>query len=222
MPPTPAPAPAADTRPADTPRARRIRLAGIVVLAALTAVVGWLTLRAPPSSREPASAFEYVRDHVLEGDGGAAWRILLPEGRAKYERFIQAMITDEGADANYWRRTTGLSRKDLQTMRPEDVLAREYLSIAETMLRGARVYGTVRVDENTALTHILARNGEERDWLVKRVDGIWKVSDPLPQITAGGFYRGDPGSPPIRIPERDSSTGTGPAPPPPGQRPKGH
>jgi hypothetical protein len=201
MPSTPAPGPAADTRPADTPRARRIRLVGIVALAGLTVVVGWLSLRSTPSGREPASAFEYIRDHALEGDGGAAWRTLLPEGRAKYLTFLKAMLTSEEESAQNWRRTTGLSRKDIQTMSPEDILSREYLSVTESMLRGARVYRTDVVDENTALIYILARDGQERSWMVKRVDGVWKVSDPLPQISDKGWYTPVPGGRPIKIPQ---------------------
>lgn len=199
QPPSP---PSVEPRPADTPRARRIRLAGILVLASVVGAVGWLSFRSRASARAPASVYEYVRERVLSGDGEALWRVLLPEGRRKYVEFVRAMA-EEGptsAAAAAWRRKVGVSAADLRTLPPEKVMAREYEASAEDLLAGSRVYRTDEWDADTALLYITLRDGRDRYWLVKRVEGAWKVSDPEPVITSGTHYIPRPGAAPVKMP----------------------
>jgi len=198
----PAPPPAAETRPADTPRARRARLAGVLALAACAGLVGWLSLRPGAAARDPAAIYDYVRDRVLAGDGEALWRVLLPEGRRKYAGFVKLMAeAGEGdAAAAAWKRSVGISRKELLSLPPEKVLAREYLAAAETQLRGSRVYRTVLWDRDTAYLNISRRDGTDKHWLVRRVEGAWKVSDPEPVVTAANDYLPGAGEKPYRIP----------------------
>ena len=210
MPSNPTPAPAAGTKSADTSRARRMRFVGILALAALAVFVAWRAHRGTTAEREPASAFEYIRDQALAGDGSAGWRTLLPEGRKKYVAFLKNMSTSDDVSAQAWRRTTGISKQAVATMAPADALSREYLAVADTMLKGAKVYRTDRVDEDTALINILAGNGDERSWMVRRVNGIWMVSDPWPTITAQGYYTSGTTGRPVRMPEPGTAPRTGP------------
>jgi hypothetical protein len=199
--PLPSP-PATEARPADTPRARRIRFAGILFLAVATGAVGWLALRSRGASRPPSSVYDYVRDRVRAGDGEALWRVLLPEGRSKYTEFVRAMgaeRTDNPAAAA-WRKKVGLSAKELLSLPPGQVMAREYEASAGELLEGSRVYRTDLWDENTALLYISLRDGRDKYWLVKRAEGDWKVSDPEPVITNGTHYIPRPGVAPVKMP----------------------
>jgi hypothetical protein len=194
---------ALEAPPVDTPRARRFRLAGILALAAVVAVLSWLSLHSRPAPDDPARVFDYVRDRVLAGDGGARWRMMSPPAReayAKYVRVLAEPAANEGTmvDRDAWRRRVGLSKEDLRSLPPEKVMEKENLAFADQFFRGARVYEVER-EEDRAYLRIQMPTGHEREWEVVRVDGAWRVENLWPSRP----HKGVPGPSGGSVPTRD-------------------
>lgn len=191
--PTPPSSPAA---PGDSGRRDRFRLAGVLLAAGILVAGGWLALRPGGGERGPASVFEYVRERTLAGDGEALWRVLLPRARQDYTGFVEDMRGPAFAGkAEEYRRTTGLSREDLARLPPEAVLARESLAMAD-LYRGARVHEVRAVGPGQALLFINMRDGSARTWMVREVDGTWKVDNLWALVTAQGQVLPRPGEAP--------------------------
>ena len=200
------PATATEAARPEAPGARRARLVGVLVLAAAAGTAAWWSMRTAGASREPAGVFDYVRDGVLAGDGGAAWRVLGAKARLDYEKFARAMAAGGNDPAGAeWRRRVGLSRQDLATLPPERILERDFTAYAEEKFRGARVYRTDTWDSETALIYIALRDGSEAHWQVRRVDGIWKVESLPPLVDTGGNLMVGPGEPRRRVPVPDKT-----------------
>jgi hypothetical protein len=165
-----------------------IRLVSLLVLAALAGGGAWLAFRASDPSKDPAAVWDYIRDRVLEGDGGAAWRLLLPQARPKFVEFVRqnAEAPESDARAAEWRRKTGLSRQDLRTLPPEEIMSREYLANADR-IRGSRVFRTEQWPEDRAFLHISLKDGGDIHFVLRRVDGAWKIEDLIPMVTEKGW-----------------------------------
>jgi len=187
---TPAPLPAASPPAAASDRGARLRLAGILLLAALVGAGAWLALRREGSADDPASVFDYCRDRTLGGDGGAVWRLLLPPAREEYAGFLRRLQDETNpalaSKSVEWRRKVGVSREDLSRLPAEALFARENLAAAEELYRGARVYSVDRRSPEEALLHISLGNGGERTWLLRRVDGAWRIDNLWALVTQQG------------------------------------
>ena len=197
---------------AEASRASRLRTAGVLLLAVAVAAVAWFGLRKTSDARKPESLFYYVCAQVLAGDTDAPWRMMLPPAREKYVKFTNIMATREDEPTREWRRKVGLSKEALGTLTAQEVMSREYAAFAEECFRNARVVRTDVVSEDEALLFINLGNGNDRQWMAKRVDGVWRLEDPIPVITASGAYLEQPGQAGRQLPIRLDGT---PAPPPP-------
>ena len=62
------------------------------------------------------------------------------------------------------------------------------------------MYRTDRWDPDTALLYVTLRDGRDKYWLVKRVEGAWKVSDTEPVILKGESYVPYGGGAPVPMP----------------------
>lgn len=183
------------------PKPRNLRTPLVLLAAALAAAGTWFALRAPAPDREPAGVWDYIRDRVVEGDGEAPWRMLLPEAKPKFLEFVKqnAEAPDSDARAAEWRRKNGFSRQDLRTLPAAAIMAREYLANADR-IRGSRVFRTDRWDEDTAFLGVSLKDGSDIFYVVKRTDGAWRIADLIPMVTAEGSYIPYAGATPIRVP----------------------
>jgi hypothetical protein len=169
------------------PSAERVpwRLAAALVAFAVVGVAAWLVVARRPAADAPESLFYALRDRVLEGDGAAPWRESLPRAREDYAKYVRGMATNDDQGAEEWRRLVGLSKKDLLSLPPEEVMRRENLAAREEFFRGALVHEVDRRDGETAILHITTKTGWDRRWLVRRVGGAWKVDNFWPVVTQG-------------------------------------
>jgi hypothetical protein len=150
-------------------------------------------------ARDPAAVFEYVRDRVLQGDGEAQWRVLLPEARARWEAFVKEMIARPEGDpqADSWRHRAGVSRAEIAAMTPERAMARDVLSLRREF-EGARVASVDRWTEDLVLLTISLRSTTIH-WVMKERNGRWMVYDMEPQVNSRWLYTPPDGGPPIQV-----------------------
>lgn len=192
------PSPQAPHAPAHAPGAPRPswRLAAAVL--ALTAVgsAAWFVHSRGAAARAPESLFYDLRDRVLDGDGEAVWRAMLPRAREDYAAFVRKVARQDDPAAEHYRKLVGISKQDLLALSPQAILGREQLAIREEFFRGAAVHRVDRWDDATALLRITTRTGENRHWIVKRVDGAWRVDNFWPQVTGRGNFIPRPGEAP--------------------------
>jgi len=160
-------------------------LGGVLAVAVLGAAVWGLQAKRVAESA-PEALFAWVRDRVEGGDGGALWGVMLPRAREDYVKFVAEAAKRTDPDTTEWRRRAGLTVEDLRTLPPETIMARENTALAADFWSGARVYRVDRWDEQTALLRISTRIGLDKVWLVKRVDGAWRVDDFQPMIMQDG------------------------------------
>ena len=201
-----APATSPPVPAAEASGASRWRTAGVLLLAVAVAAVAWFGLRRTPDARRPESLFEYVRSQVLAGDTDAPWRVMLPPAREKYVQYTKIMGTREDEPTREWRRRVGLSKQALLSLTAEKVMALEYGALAEEYLRNARVVRSDAVGTDEALLTINMGNGNDRRWMVRRVDGTWKLADPMAIITDSGLYMETPGQAGRQLPVRLDGT----------------
>jgi hypothetical protein len=187
--------------PAEAPKPRFPRTAGVLLLAAFALAAAWFTFRSPPLSQEPAGVWDYIRRKVLEGDGEAPWRMMLPEARPKFIDFVRqnAEAPDTDQRAAEWRRKTGLSRQDLKTLPPEKIMAREYLANVDR-IRGSRVFRTEPWPGERAFLSISLKDAGDVHFVVRRADGAWRIADLIPLVTPDGYYTAFPGAVPEKVP----------------------
>lgn len=163
-------------------------LGGLLAVSLLGAAVWGLHAKRVAESA-PEALFAWVRERVEGGDGAALWRVMLPRPREDYVKFIAEAAKRTDPDTTEWRRRAGLTVEDLRTLPPETIMARENTALAAEFWTGARVYRVDRWDEQTALLRISTRSGLDKVWLVKRVDGAWRVDDFQPMIMQDGRVR---------------------------------
>jgi hypothetical protein len=190
--------PSAPPVPVRSPRAARPRwrLAALGLALAALGAAAWGLHAHRVAESAPEALFDHVRERVEAGDGAALWRVMLPRAREDYVKFLRDAATRTDTRTEDWRRRAGLTREDLQTLPPETIMARENLAYAPEFWTGARVYRVDRWDEHTALLRISTRSGDDRLWLVKRVDGAWWMDDFQPMVLPDGSVRPRPGEDP--------------------------
>ena len=183
------------------PPARPVRAVLVVLALALGGFVAWKALLAPPPAPEPGGVWDYIRDRVVEGDGEAPWRMMLPEARPKFLAFVKqnAEAPDSDARAAEWRKKVGLSREDLKTLPPEKVMAREYLASVDR-IRGSRVFRTDEWPGDRALIRVSLKDGGDVHFVLRRTEGAWKIEDLVPMVTNEGNYIPYPGAAPVKVP----------------------
>jgi hypothetical protein len=168
--------------PTDSSRARKARLIGILALAAVVAGTAIATLHGGKASDAPEKVFDYVRDRTLAGDGDAMWREMTLPARQAYVKFLDVMDKPGGSqgtvfDPAEWRKKCGLSAEEVRRLPPEKVMARENLAVADELFLGSRVFKVDRLDGETAFLQITLRSGHDRFWVVRHIDGAWKIDD---------------------------------------------
>jgi len=161
--------------------------AALLGLLAVAASV-WLVRARAGAERAPEAFFYDLRDRVLEGDGAVLWREMLPRARLDYATFVREVAGKDDPAAAKWRSYVGLSKEDLLSLPPEVVMQKEHMAGREDFFRGAKVYQVDRWDENTAMLRISTRSGDNRNWVVRRVEGAWKVDNLWPQSNEKGVY----------------------------------
>ncbi|NUN53789.1 MAG: hypothetical protein HUU06_13535 [Planctomycetaceae bacterium] len=212
MPPSP-PSPEPPSPPPPVSAAPLLRLAPILLLALLLAAGGWWLSRPAAADRGPAAVFDYVRDRTLAGDGGALWRMMLPPARRDYEGFLKNMREGRPPEvAKRYRDRTGITPEDVARLGPEAIMAREQTALAKEMWEGSRVYD-VEVRGEGAILRSTLRDGSERAWFLRLIDGAWRVDNLQAVTDAEGRYlgRADGTVPPEW--RRPRQAGDGPAPP---------
>ena len=164
--------------PAPAGRSSGLRLAGVLLLAGLVAMVGWNSMAPPAPATGPASVAEYVLQGIRSGDGSLLWGVMTPRARETYGSYLRGLRKNpEGPEAVRFRTRVGVSREDLQRQGPETLLRRENEALAEEFYRLARVTEVRERGSDEALLILVLGNAEERTWLVKRIEGAWKVDD---------------------------------------------
>ncbi len=157
-------------------KAARFRLIGILLLAGVVGVTGWFALKGRKQST-PESLLAYISSRVAEGDGDAFYRMMLPHARRLHEGFVAELRSKpDAAVAVKFREALGLSRADVETLEPRELLRRETEAF-QSMFAGARLVEVKPVAEDEAVMQVLLRDGPEKHWHLRRVDGVWRIHD---------------------------------------------
>jgi hypothetical protein len=175
------------------------RLAGVLALGLAVAGLAWFGLRSRAAGGDPVALFDHVRSRVLAGDAEAAWAVMLPEARERYVEFLRMAAGQDTAGGREWMRRVGVSPKEMVSLPPEKVLAREFTAYAEEFFRHSRARSEP-ISEDEALLQISMGNGDDRQWLVQRVDGVWKIKNLRPIIDARRVLHERPGQPGRQLP----------------------